>query len=73
MRSRWASSAAGSYIGQELLVDGRCEHGMHMVHFHTLSLSSRDSDVIYHTGVGRLKYSVGVVLCVKLKMLLISP
>lgn len=38
-----------------------------------LGLSSRDNVVIYHTGMGRLKSSVGVVICVKLKMPLKSP
>lgn len=63
-----------SYIGQDLLVDGACGHGtMHRVCSHILGLSSRDNDVIYHTGMGRLKSSVGVVICVKQKMPLKSP
>lgn len=60
----WASNTTGSYIGQQLLVDGGCEHGrMHRVCSHILGLSSRGNDVIYHMGMGRLKNSVGVVIC----------
>lgn len=73
-RNSWASNTTGSYIGQQLLVDGGCGHGrMHRVCSHILGLSSRDNDVIYHTGMGRLKNSVGVVICSKLKMPLTSP
>lgn len=71
MRNRWASNATGSYIGQ-LWVDGGCGHGrMHRVCSHILGLSSRD--VIYHTGMGRLKNIVGVFICVKLKIPPTSP
>lgn len=53
-RNSWASNTPESYIGQ-LLVDGGCGHGrMHRVCSHILGLSSRDNDVIYHTGMGKL-------------------